>query len=76
MPRKATRSAAPVGFDESLCTIREACDALRIRTTKCYELLNSGALEGVLLGSRSRRIKRSSVDRLIQRGVQQEGAAK
>lgn len=75
MPRKAIHPFAAARFDDSLCTIPEACNALRIRTTKCFELINDGLLEVVRLGSRSTRIKKSSLDRLIQRGIRLEGTA-
>jgi excisionase family DNA binding protein len=56
-------------FADSLRTVNEACDALRIRPTKCWELIKTGDLEAVRLGRRSTRIKKSSIDRLIARGV-------
>jgi excisionase family DNA binding protein len=54
---------------ESLVTVTEAKSMLRIGTTSLYAMLKRGDLDGVLLGPRMRRIKKSSVDRLIQHGV-------
>lgn len=63
----------PGQFDASgsdaLYTVREVCAMLSIGNTKCWELIGNGQLKAVRLGGRCTRIRRSSVDRLIQCGV-------
>lgn len=53
----------------ALCTIKETCKTLGIGNTKCYELIASGALEVVRLGSRCTRVRVSSIDRLVAHGA-------
>lgn len=60
---------------DSLHSVREACSILSIGPTKCWELMSQGALEVVRLGARCTRIKRSSIDALIENGVSQAGGA-
>lgn len=52
-----------------LHTIRETCATLSVGATKCWELIGMGQLEAVRLGGRCTRVKKSSIDRLIQNGV-------
>ena len=54
---------------ETLYAVRETCAILSIGPTKCWELINQGALEVVRLGARCTRVKKSSIDRLTQTGV-------
>ena len=68
MPQKVQQDAAP-GSGEELRTISEACAALRIGQTKCWEMIRAGVLQAVRLGSRSTRIKKSSIDQIIQHGA-------
>ena len=49
---------------DSLCTIREACDILKISNTKIYTLINEGVISVVKIG-KSSRIRRSDLDRII-----------
>ncbi|MGH8578757.1 MAG: helix-turn-helix transcriptional regulator [Gammaproteobacteria bacterium] len=69
MTKKSTQATAPSVFDDSLHTIPEICAALSIGATKCWELIKKDELEVVRLGNRCTRIKKSSLDRLIQNGV-------
>lgn len=54
---------------DALHTIRETCATLSVGATKCWELIGTGQLEVVRLGGRCTRVKKSSIDRLIQNGV-------
>lgn len=54
--------------EDSLLSPRDVCRILRIGRTKFWDLIGSGVLDVVRLGNRCTRVKRSSVDRLIQRG--------
>jgi len=38
--------------------------------TKLYELINAGVLETIHLGNRSTRIKRRSINRLLENGLE------
>ena len=53
---------------ESLLSVPEVREILKIGNTKTWALIKSGDLEAVRLGARCTRVKRSSVDRLIQNG--------
>lgn len=64
-----TRAVAPIAGVDALCSVQEVCATLRIGSTKCWELISQGQLSIVRLGARCTRIRRSSVDRLIQLGV-------
>ena len=66
---KRIKSVAPIAGADHLHSIPETCATLGIGTTKCYELISQGILEAVRLGGRCTRIKKSSIDRLIQNGV-------
>lgn len=55
-------------------TITESCLLLKVGTTKLRELISSGSLDVVRLGYRTVRIKRSSIDRLLENGLS-SGAA-
>lgn len=66
---KRIKAIAPIAGTDHLHSVPETCATLRIGTTKCYELINQGLLEVVRLGGRCTRIKKSSIDRLIQNGV-------
>ena len=59
----------PILGADSLHSVREACTTLKIGATKCWELIGNGALEVVRLGNRCTRIRKSSIDRLIENGV-------
>ena len=67
--QKSVKPATPIPGADHLHSISETCATLHIGTTKCYELINQGVLEAVRLGGRCTRIKKSSIDRLIQNGV-------
>ena len=54
---------------DALHTIRETCATLSVGATKCWELIGTGQLEAVRLGGRCTRVRKSSIDRLIQNGV-------
>ena len=60
---------APILGTDPLHSIPEACATLHIGPTKCWELISKGALEVVRLGNRCTRIRKSSIDRLIESGV-------
>mgnify|MGYP000379435121 CR=1 FL=1 len=60
---------APIRDTDQLHSVKEACATLKIGSTKCWELIGKGALEVVRLGNRCTRIRRSSIDRLIENGV-------
>ncbi|MBX3097262.1 MAG: helix-turn-helix domain-containing protein [Fimbriimonadaceae bacterium] len=47
-------------------TIAEVCDLLRIKRSKCNEMIRSGQLESFRLGGRCRRIVGASVAKLIE----------
>ena len=55
--------------NDALHTIKETCATLSVGATKCWELISTGQLEAVRLGGRCTRVKKSSIDRLIQNGV-------
>lgn len=65
---------SPVFHSDGLLTIKEGCQLLRVGTTKLYELINAGAIEVIHLGSRSTRIKRSSIERLLANGLSSDAA--
>lgn len=64
-----TLQVTPAVSGDALHTIRETCATLSVGATKCWELIGSGQLEAVRLGGRCTRVKKSSIDRLIQNGV-------
>lgn len=66
---KRFKSVTPIVGADHLHSIPETCATLGIGTTKCYELINQGVLEAVRLGGRCTRIRKSSIDRLINNGV-------
>jgi predicted DNA-binding transcriptional regulator AlpA len=66
---KPSKPHAPIADSDRLHSIPETCATLGIGPTKCWELINQGRLAVVRLGSRCTRIKKSSIDRLIQNGV-------
>jgi len=59
----------PIHGTDALHSVRETCATLDIGATKCWELIGKGVLEVVRLGNRCTKIKRSSIDRLIENGV-------
>ncbi len=59
---------------DALQTIRETCVILSIGPTKCWELIGFGHLEVVHLGERCTRVKKSSIDRLIECGIPTKSA--
>jgi excisionase family DNA binding protein len=69
MANKIKRSPAPIPGADPLYSIPEACATLNIGSTKCWELIGMGVLEAVRLGNRCTRIRKSSIDRLIQNGI-------
>jgi hypothetical protein len=62
-----TQTVTVIG--DALHTIRDTCVMLSVGATKCWELIGTGQLEAVRLGGRCTRVKKSSIDRLIQNGV-------
>lgn len=66
---KRFKPVEPIVGTDHLHSIQETCATLGIGTTKCYELINQGLLEAVRLGGRCTRIRKSSIDRLINNGV-------
>lgn len=66
---KRPKLVTPIVGADHLHSIPETCATLGIGTTKCYELINKGLLEAVRLGGRCTRIRKSSIDRLINNGV-------
>jgi excisionase family DNA binding protein len=67
--QKPAKEVTPIAGADHLHSVPETCATLQIGPTKCYELIKQGALEAVRLGGRCTRIKKSSIDRLIQNGV-------
>jgi predicted DNA-binding transcriptional regulator AlpA len=70
---ESTTANVVAGTDQ-LTSIPDACAILSIGHTKCWELIGEGALDVVRLGARCTRIKKSSIDRLVQHGVSKQGA--
>jgi excisionase family DNA binding protein len=66
---KRSKPVAPIADADRLHSIREACATLGIGPTKCWELISQGQLSAVRLGGRCTRIRKSSIDRLMQNGV-------
>lgn len=66
MAHKVDSPLAPIPGVDPLHTISETCATLNIGPTKCWELIGNGALEVVRLGNRCTRVKRSSIQRLIE----------
>lgn len=64
----ASRLNAPI-FVDQLISPKDGCSALDIGPTKLWELIADGHLEVVRLSRRCTRIKKSSIDRLIQSGL-------
>lgn len=64
-----TPQVTPTVSGDALHTIRETCATLSVGATKCWELISTGQLEVVRLGGRCTRVRKSSIDRLIQNGV-------
>lgn len=54
-----------------LTTVTEACKELRLGRTKVYQLISSGWLRTVKIGS-GRRVIRDSIDELIDRLAEDE----
>lgn len=50
---------------ETLCDRKTTCEILQIKSTKYWQLVSLGRLQVVRLGKRCTRVKRSSIDRLI-----------
>ncbi len=59
----------PTIHDDGVLTIKESCLVLKVGATKLYELINSGALEVIYLGNRSTRVKRRSINSLMENGL-------
>ena len=70
MAAKTKEPQAAIPGTDPLHSIHEACATLNIGATKCWELISKGSLEVVRLGNRCTRIRKSSIDRLIENGVQ------
>jgi excisionase family DNA binding protein len=66
---KRSKPVAPIADADRLHSIPEACATLGIGPTKCWELISQGQLSAVRLGGRCTRIRKSSIDRLIQNGT-------
>lgn len=62
-------AVSPASTIDVLLTIQDGCTKLRVGKTKMWQLIGDGRLEVVRLGSRSTRIKASSLDRLIANGL-------
>jgi hypothetical protein len=58
----------PVPGGDFLLSISDTCAVLKIGRTKCWSLIGTGSLEVVRLGNRCTRVRRSSIDRLIDNG--------
>jgi excisionase family DNA binding protein len=67
--KKNTRAVAPIAGADALCSVQEVCATLSIGPTKCWELISQGQLSVVRLGARCTRIRKSSMERLIQNGL-------
>lgn len=67
--RNGAANTAPQSLD-SLLTVRDTAALLRVGPTKTWGLIAEGKLEVVRLSSRCTRVKRSSVERLMN-GVAQ-----
>lgn len=70
-----SRQTASIPGSDALHTIREACATLGIGHTKCWDLIGKGELRVVRFGNRCTRVKRSSIDALIQNGASVDGGA-
>jgi excisionase family DNA binding protein len=53
----------------ALLTVREVCQVLRVRKSKCYEIMRSGQLEYIQLGPRSRRVSAAALLRFLEGGL-------
>ncbi len=47
-------------------TINEACQIIRCKRTKCYQLLNSGFIKAIKLGNKTLIIHQSIIDYLAK----------
>jgi len=52
--------------------VSAAAEALGVGKTKFYQLLNQGVIRSFLIG-RSRLVLAEDIDKLVQRGLNQEG---
>jgi excisionase family DNA binding protein len=67
--REHAETVALVTCSDALYSVPEACATLGIGATKCWALISQGHLSVLRLGTRCTRIKKSSIDRLMQTGV-------
>jgi excisionase family DNA binding protein len=67
--KKTVEAVALTAGTDALHSIPEACATLGIGPTKCWALISQGELSVVRLGARCTRIRKSSIDRLIQQGL-------
>jgi len=61
-------------MQDQLLTVAQTREYLQVSRTTVYQLIRSGELKSILLGSRIRRVLGSSVDELIAKRAK-EGAA-
>lgn len=63
-----TQNTAPssIALDDALLTIPEVCAILKIGKTKTWELIANGRLQAVRLGTRCTRVRRSSLQALME----------
>jgi excisionase family DNA binding protein len=62
--------------EDPLLTVEEAAERFKFSTATIRRLLRDGDLEGVKLGKRQWRVKKSVLDQFIQRGSQKPAVPK
>ena len=62
--------------EDPLLTVEEAAEAFKFSTATIRRLLRDGDLEGVKLGKRQWRIRKSALDSFLKRGVQKPAVPK
>lgn len=67
--RQRQQRVVSSAFQETLHTISETCAALNVGPTKAWSLIKEGRLEVVRLGTRCTRVKKSSIERLLQGAI-------
>lgn len=63
------KQLSPAASTNALHTVHETCILLKIGNTKCWDLIGTGALKAVRLGSRCTRITGASIANLMENGV-------
>jgi excisionase family DNA binding protein len=61
---------------DPLLTVGEAAEAFKFSTATIRRLLRDGDLEGVKLGKRQWRVRKSALDRFVNQGVQKPAVPK